>query len=288
MKAPVGGPIRDGRNQQPHERNRRGTRAALGRATPDAACPGDAVEHARRRRRDRRSHHHRAQDLDRLPQLSDLPPARRWDHAVADDVPRRPDRVQVRDARGVGHPGRRGDHRLCGELGRDVLRARRPPRRAGMADRRDRRDRRVAPGRAAESGRQGDRRHRALEPRDRSVRRGGPACARGACLARRGRLREREPAPEGTRGREDLVRTARALPGAQWGRRRLQRPRPRRDRGPVDHRWLGRRGVPPRPEDRRLRPGASTRSAGRADGDHPADPGRDREPVPRARSRSRS
>ena len=175
---------------------------------------------------------------------------RRWDHAVADDVPRRPDRVQVRDARGVGHPGRRGDHRLCGELGRDVLRARRPPRRAGMADRRDRRDRRVAPGRSAESGRQGDRRHRALEPRDRSVRRGGPACARGAGLARRGRLREREPAPEGTRGREDLVRTARALAGAQWGRRRLQRPRPSRDRDPVDHRWLGRRGVPPRPEDR--------------------------------------
>src|SRR5215204_4694111 len=67
---------------------------------------------------------------------------------------------------GEGITGYARDH------GTDVLRARRALRQPGPADRRHRRDRRIAPGRTPQGRRQGDRRHRSLQARGRSVRGG--------------------------------------------------------------------------------------------------------------------
>ena len=198
---------------------------------------------------------------------------------MADDLPGRAHRVRVRDARGARHPGRRGDHRLRGDLGRHVLRARRAPRPARLADRGDRRDRRDPPGRAAQGGRPRDRGHRPVASGDRSVRRGGPAGARGARLARLGRLRERQPAAEGARGRQDRVGAPGSLAGAQRRRERLQRAGTRRRRRAVDHRRVGRRRLPARPQERGLRPGASSRAPRRPVARR--DPRRAREPLPR-------
>ena len=138
----------------------------------------------------------------RLPQLPRVPDRARRRHPDADRVPRRVvPRVRGRDARGADHQGRR---RPDGPRGRDrriTADAERPRGRVLDPDRGDRRHRRIdAPG-PDEARRPGHGRDRALEPRLRQVRRGGPAPSRGARLPCRGGVRERHACSRRNDGR---------------------------------------------------------------------------------------
>ncbi len=238
----VGKALVDGAKRRDRRERRPVGGPPLRGAAEHAPQHGGHPDQPRRRLRDRRRDHGRAPHDPRLPQLSRLRDAGGRLDSAPYRVPRRDLlRVRARDARGAHHPGRRGHH----GLGRRASHLPPHPRRAARGvrgpDPRHRRHPRVDARRADDRRRRGAGRHRPVQPRLRSLRRGGPAAPRGARLARRDRDLEREAPPGGADGGGDVVGPARAVRAAHpaaLGRRHP--PGSDRDRVVADRRSGGR------------------------------------------------